>query len=73
MALQQKVISDSFQLKRRRNISLEHLWSRSFKGSYHEDKGATNIDKSDYIKPELHHQPDVIILHCGTNNIPNSE
>ena len=25
----------------------------------------------DYIKPELHHQPDIIILHCGTNDIPN--
>ena len=23
----------------------------------------------DYIKPELRHQPDVIILHCGTNDI----
>ena len=25
--------------------------------------GATSIDICDYIKPELHHQPDVIILH----------
>ena len=25
----------------------------------------------DYIKPELHHQPDIIILHCRTNDIPN--
>ena len=25
----------------------------------------------DYIKPELRHQPDVIILHCGKNDIPN--
>ena len=33
--------------------------------------GATNIDMCDYIKPELRHQPDVIILHCGTNDIPN--
>ena len=33
--------------------------------------GATDIDMCDYIKPELRHQPDVIILHCGTNDIPN--
>ena len=33
--------------------------------------GATNIDMCDYIKLELRHQPDVIILHCGTNDIPN--
>ena len=26
--------------------------------------GTTNIDICDYIKPELRHQPDVIILHC---------
>ena len=33
--------------------------------------GATNIDMCDYIKPELRHQPDVIILYCGANDIPN--
>ena len=33
--------------------------------------GATDIDMCDYIKPELRHQPDVIILHCGTNDVPN--
>ena len=33
--------------------------------------GATNIDMCDYTKPELRHQPDAIILHCGTNDIPN--
>ena len=33
--------------------------------------GATSIDMCDYIKPELRHQPDVIILHCGTNAISN--
>ena len=31
----------------------------------------TNIDIFHYIKPELHYQPDLIILHCGTNNIAN--
>ena len=25
----------------------------------------------DYIKPELRHKPDVIIIHCGTNDIEN--
>ena len=25
----------------------------------------------DYIKPELRHQPDAIILHCGTNDMSN--
>ena len=23
----------------------------------------------DYIKPELLHKPDIVILHCGTNDI----
>ena len=23
----------------------------------------------DYIKPELRHKPDIVILHCGTNDI----
>ena len=31
--------------------------------------GARSIDMCDYIKPELRHQPDVIILNCGTNDI----
>ena len=25
----------------------------------------------DCIKPELRHKPDIIILHCGTNDITN--
>ena len=33
--------------------------------------GVTTIDICDYIKPELRHKPDVIIIHCGTNNIEN--
>ena len=33
--------------------------------------GATSIDMCDYIKLKLRHQPDVIILHCGTNDISN--
>ena len=33
--------------------------------------GATSIDMCDYIKPELRHLPDVIILQCGTNDISN--
>ena len=31
--------------------------------------GATAVDICDYIKPELRHIPDVIIIHCGTNDI----
>ena len=31
----------------------------------------TSIDMCDYIELELRHQPDVIILHCGTNDISN--
>ena len=31
--------------------------------------GATTIDMIDYIKPELRHKPDIIILHCGKNDI----
>ena len=33
--------------------------------------GATTVDIYDYIKPELHHKPDIIIIHCGTNDIEN--
>ena len=33
--------------------------------------GATTIDMIDYIKPELRHKPDIVILHCGTNDITN--
>ena len=33
--------------------------------------GATSIDMCDYIKPGLRHQPDIIILHCETNDISN--
>ena len=33
--------------------------------------GATTADICDYIKPELRHKPDVIIIHCGTNDIEN--
>ena len=31
--------------------------------------GTINNDMNDYIKPELRHQPDVTILHCGTSDI----
>ena len=33
--------------------------------------GATIVDMIDYIKPELCHKPDIIILHCGTNDTAN--
>ena len=33
--------------------------------------GATTVDICDYIKLELRHKPDVIIIHCGTNDIEN--
>ena len=32
--------------------------------------GATTIDIYDYIKLELRQIPDVVIVHCGTNDIP---
>ena len=31
--------------------------------------GATTVDMIDYIKPELCHKPDIVILHRGTNDI----
>ena len=34
--------------------------------------GATTIDICDYIKPELRQKPDVVIVDCGTNDIPNN-
>ena len=33
--------------------------------------GTASIDMCDYIKPELRHQPDVINLNCGKNDILN--
>ena len=33
--------------------------------------GATTVDMIDYIKPELRHKPDIVILHCRTNDITN--
>ena len=33
--------------------------------------GATTVDMIDYIKPELRDKPDIIILHCGPNDITN--
>ena len=33
--------------------------------------GATTVDMIDYIKPELRNKPDIVILHCGTNDITN--
>ena len=33
--------------------------------------GATIVDICNYIKPELRHKPDVIIIHCGTNDMEN--
>ena len=32
---------------------------------------AARIDMCDYTKPKLRHQPDAIILNCGTNDILN--
>ena len=34
--------------------------------------GATTIDICDYVKTELRQKPDVVIVHCGTNDIPNN-
>ena len=34
--------------------------------------GATSIDICDYIKPALHQKPEVVIVHCETNDIPNN-
>ena len=34
-------------------------------------QGATTVDMIDYVKPELRHKPDIIILHSGTNDIIN--
>ena len=32
---------------------------------------ATTVDVWNYIKPELRHKPDVIIIHCETSDIEN--
>ena len=46
-------------------------WENTIKMRPH--PGATTIDIRDYIKPELRQKHDVvlIIMHCGTNDIPN--
>ena len=33
--------------------------------------GATTADMIDYIKPELRHKPDIVILHSRTNDVTN--
>ena len=33
--------------------------------------GATTIDMIDYITPELRHKLDIVILHCGANDVTN--
>ena len=33
--------------------------------------GATTLAMIDYIKPELRLKPDIVILHCGANDITN--
>ena len=33
--------------------------------------GASTVDMIDYIKPELRHKPDIVILNCATNDITN--
>ena len=34
--------------------------------------GLTTVDICDYIKPGLLQKPDVDIVHCGRNDIPNN-
>ena len=31
--------------------------------------GANTKDMNDYVKPSMHHQPDIIFLHTGTNDL----
>ena len=45
--------------------------SRDYTVKIRPHPGATCIGICDYIKPELRHQPNVIIFHCGTNDISN--
>ena len=45
--------------------------SRDYTVKIRPHPGATCIDICDYIKPELRRQPNVIILHCKTNDISN--
>ena len=53
-----------------KNIAGTGIWKdHSVKIRPH--SGATSIGMRHYIKPELCDQPDVIILHCGTNDISN--
>ena len=33
---------------------------------------ATTVDICNYIKPELRQKLNVVIVHCGTNDIPNN-
>ena len=53
-----------------KNITATRI-SRSNNVKVRPHPGAKAVDTCDYIKPELHHKPDVIIIHCGTNDIEN--
>ena len=49
----------------------EHNMFRDHTVKIRPHHGATTVYIIDYIKPELRHKPDIIILHCGTNDITN--
>ena len=34
-------------------------------------RGVTSEDLSDYLKPVIRKNPDVVIIHCGTNDLQN--
>ena len=53
----------------------KYNWYGNIKRKCYKDEtssSATTIDICDYIKPELRQKPDVVIVHCGTNDIPNN-
>ena len=47
-------------------MTKEKIYIKSF-------SGATMEDMKDYVRPTVRHQPDLIILHAGTNDLRNDK
>ena len=55
---------------------LNGLKERGLSGKHHvrvrAHPGATSLDLTDHIKPIARRKPDIVIIHCGTNDLTNS-
>ena len=55
---------------------LNGIKERGLSGKHHvrvrAHPGATSLDLVDHIKPIARRKPDIVIIHCGTNDLTNS-